>query len=64
MVRSMRYEIRVSGLLGETLRGAFPDLDARVQRLLTSRRPSRLWGTVTLAVAGVLVALPATLYLT
>ncbi|HEY7063387.1 MAG TPA: hypothetical protein VII06_18050 [Chloroflexota bacterium] len=27
----MRYEIRVSGLLGETLRGACPDLNARTQ---------------------------------
>jgi Zn-dependent protease with chaperone function len=38
-------------------------LDARVQRLLMARRPSPLWGTTTLAVAGLLVALPAMLYL-
>jgi len=38
-------------------------LQARVQRLRTTRRPSRLWGAVTLAAAGMLVALPATLYL-
>jgi Zn-dependent protease with chaperone function len=38
-------------------------LDARVQRLQTSRRPSQLWAVTTLAVAAVLVTLPATLYL-
>jgi Zn-dependent protease with chaperone function len=39
-------------------------LAARVQRLMmTSRRPSPLWGVATLAVAAVLVALPGTLYL-
>lgn len=38
-------------------------LDARVQRLLMSRRPSRLWGAAMLAVAAVLLALPTALYL-